>query len=89
MKSYTVTQARKDIYQLVANVEKTHEPIQIVGKNNNAILISERDWDGIQETLYLMSIPGMTESILEGMNAPLEELSDKPFDDDDDEDDET
>jgi len=75
MKSLTTTDARKNIYKLVEQAHETHEPIQITGKKNNAILISEEDWREIQETLYLTSIPGMRESILEGMKTPLSDTS--------------
>ncbi len=73
MKTLTTTEARKNIYKLV---EETHEPIQITGKKNNAVLVSEEDWRNIQETLYLTSIPGMRESILKEMNTPVSETSD-------------
>ena len=68
MKNITVTQARKDIYSLVESVEEEHQPIQINGKHNSAILISESDWQAMQETLYLLSIPNMRESIREGLD---------------------
>lgn len=77
MKTLTATKARKDIYRLIDETADTHEPIQITGKRSNAILISEDDWRSIQETLYLTSIPGMTDSIKEGLNTPLEETDDK------------
>ncbi|MEQ8713435.1 MAG: type II toxin-antitoxin system Phd/YefM family antitoxin [Cyclobacteriaceae bacterium] len=73
MKTLTTTEARKNIYKLV---EETHEPIQIKGKKNNAVLVSEKDWRNIQETLYLTSIPGMRGSILKEMNTPVSETSD-------------
>jgi len=73
MKTLTATQARKEIYRLLDEASKTHEPIQITGKRSNAVLISEEDWRSIQETLYLTSIPGMVDSIKEGLNTPLEE----------------
>lgn len=76
MKTLTATQARKDIYKLLDEASDTHEPIQITGKRSNAVLISEEDWRSIQETLYLASIPGMQESIIEGMETPAEELDD-------------
>ena len=76
--SVNVTNARKDLYNLVQKVNMTHEPVEITGKDSNAILVGEEDWRSIQETLYLTSIPGMRESIIEGMNAPMEELSDEP-----------
>ncbi len=53
-------------------------PVQINGKRGNALLLSEADWNAIQETLHLVAIPGMRESILEGLATPLEDLSDQP-----------
>ena len=55
-----------------------HEPITIIGKRSNAVLISEDDWRSIQETLYLLSIPGMGESIRKGLKEPVSKLSKKP-----------
>ena len=81
MQTYTTTEARSNIYTLVSEVENNHTPIQITGKNNNAVLVAESDWNAIQETLYLMAIPGMTQSIIEGMNTPLNECFDSLFDD--------
>ena len=52
-----------------------HAPIVITGKRANAVLVSEEDWQSIQETLYLLNIPGMRESIREGLTTPLEECS--------------
>jgi len=75
MKTLTTTEARKNIYKLVKETNETHEPIQITGKKNNAVLISEEDWRNIQETLYLTSIPGMRESIKEGMDTPMSDTS--------------
>jgi len=72
MKTITATQARKEIYHLVADVDMNHEPIQITSKRANAILLSESDWNNIQETLYLLSIPKMRESIKQGLDTPLD-----------------
>ena len=69
----TATKARSNLYALIDQTEKSHEPIVISGKRNNAVLISENDWNSIQETLYLCSIPGMRESILEASKEPLNE----------------
>ena len=69
----TATKARSNLYTLIDQTRKFHEPIVISGKRNNAVLISEEDWNSIQETLYLCSIPGMRESILEASKEPLEE----------------
>lgn len=77
MKTLTATQARKEIYRLLDEVSETHEPIQITGKRTNAVLISEDDWRSIQETLYLSSIPGMQESIIEGLQTPVEETDEE------------
>ena len=77
MKTLTATQARKEIYRLLDEASDTHEPIQITGKRSNAILISEDDWRSIQETLYLASIPGMQDSIIKGMNTPIEETEEE------------
>ena len=73
MATLTATQARKRLYGLVDEVKESHEPVQIVGKRNSAVLVSEEDWRAIQETLYLTSIPGMRESIQEGLKTPIEE----------------
>lgn len=63
------------LYQLVDEAAASHEPIQITGKRNNAVLLSEEDWRSIQETLYLLSIPGMRESIRQGLQEPLSKTS--------------
>ena len=67
--------ARANLYRLIDQTNESHEPVIISGKRNNAVLVSEEDWKSIQETLYLVSIPGMRESILAGMKEPLEESS--------------
>ena len=77
MAAIPITQARAMLYQLVDNAEASHEPIQITGKRSNAVLISESDWRSIKETLYLLSIPGMRESIRKGMKEPLSKASKK------------
>jgi len=78
MTTFSASEARKRFYKLVDEVKETHEPVQIVGKRNTAILIAEEDWRAIQETLYLTSIPGMRESIKEGLRTPVEETSEEP-----------
>ena len=78
MTSLPVSQARSRLYQLLDEAAESHEPIQITGKRSNAMLISEEDWRSIQETLYLVSMPGMRESIREGMAVPLEKTSSNP-----------
>jgi hypothetical protein len=76
--SISATEARKRLYALIDEVGDSHEPVQITGKRGNAVLLSEADWNAIQETLHLVSIPGMRESILEGLATPAEELSEQP-----------
>lgn len=77
MTSIKATDARKQLYNLVDDVAQSHIPIQIVGKRNSAILISEEDWRAVQETLYLTSIPGMRESIRKGLETPVEECDEE------------
>jgi antitoxin YefM len=72
----SVTEARQTLFGLVDRVNESHEPVTIIGKRGNAILVSEEDWRSIQETLYLKSISGVWESIEEGMKEPIEECSD-------------
>jgi prevent-host-death family protein len=76
--SISATEARKRLYALIDEVGDSHEPVQITGKRGNAVLLSEADWNAIQETLHLVSIPGMRESILDGLATPAEELSEQP-----------
>jgi prevent-host-death family protein len=78
MKTITASKARETLYRLVDEAASSHEAIQITGKRNNAVLISEEDWNAVQETLFLLSIPGMRESIREGMDTPLKETSEEP-----------
>ena len=77
MTSLSVTQARSKLYQLLDEVADSHDPIQITSKHSNAILISEDDWRSIQETLYLVYVLGMRDSIRKGMAEPLGRTSDK------------
>jgi len=72
MTTLTASQARAQLYKLLDKAASSHEPIQITGKRANAVLVSEEDWRAIQETLYLLSIPGMRESIRKGMKEPVE-----------------
>ena len=77
MKTISVTKARSNLYKLLDEAKNSGEPIQITGKRSNGILVSEDDWRAIQETLYLLSIPGMRESIREGLETPLDECSEE------------
>lgn len=72
-----ITNARKDLYKLVQQVIESHEPVHITGKQGSAVIISEEDWKNIEETLYLSSIPGLRESIIEGMKTDIEECDEK------------
>ena len=69
----TAAEARANLYRLIDQTAESHQPIRIAGKRSSAVLISEADWEAIQETLYLTSIAGMRESIKEGMAEPLED----------------
>lgn len=71
-------EARHSLSQLIDQVSQSHEPIQIQGGSANAVLVSEEDWRSIQETLHLLSVPGMRESIREGLRTPVEECSEEP-----------
>lgn len=71
----TASKARAQLYRLLDKTASSHEPVQIAGRRNNAVLISEEDWRAIQETLYLVSIPGMRESIRRGLKTPVERCS--------------
>lgn len=73
MDSINVTSARQNLYKLINEISQSHRPVLITGKNANAVLLSAEDWSAIQETLYLTSIPGMIESIREGINTPNDE----------------
>jgi prevent-host-death family protein len=73
----SATEARKRLYKLLDEISASHEPVEITGPRSSAVLVSDADWRAVQETLHLLSIPGMRESILEGMATPVVELEDK------------
>jgi len=75
MPTLTVSEARSKLYRLLDEVASSHTPITITSKRTNGILISEDDWNAIQETLYLLSIQGMRESIKEGLETPIDQCS--------------
>ena len=76
MDAISITKARANLYQTVAEVNEYSKPITITNnRGKNAVLVSEDDWNAIQETLYLNSMPGMTESILESRKESLEECT--------------
>lgn len=71
-----VTNFRKQLFELIDQTVKYNEPINISTKNGNAVLISEKEYNNFAETLYLNSIPGMSEKIKNGIETPLEECDD-------------
>jgi len=72
-KTVPISQARANIFKLVEETNKEHQPIIITGKNDDAVLLSLEDWNSIQETLYLTSIPNMRESIIDGLNTSIQD----------------
>lgn len=77
MNTLSAAEARSNLYRLIDETIRTHKPVTITGKRGNAVLISEPDWNAINETLHLLSIPGMRESIRDGMAESLEECGAK------------
>jgi len=75
MRTIRVSEARANLYKLVEEASQTHEPVKITGKRGNAIIIGEDEWRAVEETLYLLSVPSMRESIVEGMKTPIDECS--------------
>jgi prevent-host-death family protein len=78
MTTRTATEARAHLYRLIDEIAASHEPVEITGRRNKAVLVSESDWRAIEETLYLLSIPGMRASIRKGLKTPLSKTSGKP-----------
>lgn len=78
MTTISITEARSKLYKLVDQAAAESNPILITGKRGNAVLVSEDDWRAIQETLHLVSIPGMRESIQAGLAEPVEDCSEEP-----------
>ena len=72
MTTLNVTEARANLYKLIDDTTASHEPVVITGKRGNAVLLAEDDWNAINETLHLLSVPGMRESILEGMQESID-----------------
>ena len=75
MQTLSASSARTNLYRLIDEAATSHQPLVITGKRNNAVLIAEDDWAAMQETLFLLSVPNMRESIREGLNTPVNELS--------------
>lgn len=72
MQTLTASEARANLYRLIDQAAESHQPIGISGKRTSAVLVSSEDWQAIQETLFLLAVPGMRESIKQGMAEPLE-----------------
>jgi prevent-host-death family protein len=77
MTTLTASEARANLYRLIDQASESHQPIHISGKRTSAVLLSAEDWQAIQETLHLLSVPGMRESIKEGMAEPLSKSAKK------------
>jgi PHD/YefM family antitoxin component YafN of YafNO toxin-antitoxin module len=77
MTTFKATDARARLYRLIDEIATSHESVLITGKRANAVLVAEDDWRSIQETLHLLSTPGIRESIIEGLNTPASECSEK------------
>lgn len=77
MTTLTASKARAQLYKLLDKTSASHEPVQITGRRHNAVLVSEDDWRAIQETLYLLSIPGMRDSIRQGLKTPIKKLQER------------
>ena len=75
MATLTASEARASLYRLIDDAAQNHQPIHISGRRNNAVLVSADDWEAMQETLFLLSIPSMRETIREGIATPVEECS--------------
>ena len=69
----SATKARANLFRLIDETAEAHKQVLITGQRNNAVLVSQEDWNAIQETLYLASLPGMAESIIESGQTPVEE----------------
>ena len=78
MNRMNASEAREKLYRLLDETARDHEPLLITGPRANAVLVGEEDWNSIQETLYLLSVPGMRESIREGLEGPVEECAKEP-----------
>jgi prevent-host-death family protein len=75
MESMNITKARQNLYKLVKQTNESHYPVQITGRNGNAVLVSEEDWESIQETLHLYAAPGLVRDIKESMDEPVAEMA--------------
>lgn len=71
MKNTNITNFRKNLFSVMEQTVKYNEPVNISTKDGNAVLISEEDYNGLMETIYLCSVPNMREQIIEGLNTPV------------------
>jgi len=78
MATLSASKARTNLYRLIDDASSSHEAILITGKRSNAVLVSEDDWKAIQETIYLLSVPGLRESVRQGLKTPIKECSKEP-----------
>jgi antitoxin YefM len=78
MKRVNVNQAREQLYRLLDETAGSHQPLLIKGPHSNAVLVAEEDWNSMQETLCLLSIPGLRESIHAGFRVAIEECETEP-----------
>lgn len=78
MTTLTASEARANLYRLIDETAASHQPIHITGKRSSAVLLSENDWQAIQETLHLLAVPGFRESIKDGMAEPLADSAEDP-----------
>jgi antitoxin YefM len=78
MTTLTASEARARLYRLIDETAASHQPIHITGKRSSAVLLSEHDWQAIQETLHLLAVPGLRESIKDGMAEPLADSAEDP-----------
>jgi prevent-host-death family protein len=78
MTSMNASEAREKFYRLLDEASSDHEAVLITGPRSNAVLVGKEDGNSIQETLYLLSIPGMRESIAEGLATPIDRCEKEP-----------
>jgi antitoxin YefM len=78
MITMNASEAREKLYRLLDETATDHQPVLITGPQSNAVLVGEEDWNAIQETLHLLSVPGMRESIVEGLATTLEDCGEEP-----------
>ena len=78
MNTMNASEAREKLYRLLDETAAAHEPVLITGPRSNGVLLGEEDWNAIQETLHLLSVPGMRESIREGLATPVDECEKEP-----------